>query len=171
MTAESDDPLKNADVGEMQTVRESVELHTINFQPDVFRGSDRFVDTEVADVEIVEDEYGDETLVVTFEGEVTKRLPRNWDYCREPRTVTEEKQARRSRWIQKAIPIVSALVASGVALAVFSRLMENFAGTTIDGEPIQAPGPEFYVGFILLVVFLMWAIQYLPGKVSGGRVP
>lgn len=59
------DPLEGADVGETRTVRESIEFHTTEFAPGAFYGSDRFGDVGVADVEVREDEYGDEVVVVT----------------------------------------------------------------------------------------------------------
>ena len=168
--AEGDDPLRNADVGETKTVRESVELHTINFSPNTFYKTDRIGACEAVDVEIAEDEDGSETVVVTFEGEVTKILPRNWDKSREPRTATEEKQARRTAWKRKVGTAAMFLIPAGVATFIASRMMASLEGVHIAGEPVEPLGVEFFITFALLVAFIAWSIPYLPGMAGkGGR--
>ena len=162
MSVAEDDPLRNADIGETKTVRESVELHTINFSPDTFYKSDRIGRCEAVDVQIAEDEDGSETVVVTFEGELTKILPRNWDKSSEPRTAAEEKQSRRAVWKRRAATAAMFLVPVGIATYLTSTVMEQIAGQSIHTEPIQPPGIEVYFVMILMIAFLAWSIPRLP---------
>jgi len=169
MRSVEDDPLDGADVGETKTIRESVELHTIDFEPDVYRGSDRFVDSEIESVDVIEDEYGEKKLVVNFEGEVTKALPRTWDYSREPLTEQEQKAEQRKKWLRKllitGVPTVGTLaIGTVVTYHVMDAL--SASGMTINGEAVQTPGIWSFVLVLGLAVFIIWAIQWLP---RGGR--
>lgn len=159
-------PLDGADIGETRTVRESVELYTIDFKPDVYFGSDRIGRATAAGVEVAEDEDGYETVVVTFEGEITKALPRRWDWCREPRTATEKKAQRRKRWLGKAATAFGVLLPLGIATGFTYLLMGRMEGRTIETGPMQPPGLEFYAGLIAFILFLLWAIPKLPGAVG-----
>lgn len=167
-SVDNSDPLAGADVGETRTVQESVELHTIDFEPDVFWGSDRIGSPEIESVDVVEDDHGDEMLVVSFEGELTKTLPRRWDSYREPLTPAEEKDARRKRWARKALGAGTVIAPMGIALLVSTRLMNSMAGVTINGEPVQPPGIESVLGVFAFALFVVWAIQWIP-RGNGGR--
>lgn len=160
------DPLKGADVGETRTVRESVELHTIDFEPRVFWGSDRIGEAEVENVDVVEDEDGSKKIVVEFEGELTKALPRRWDSYREPLTEAEEKAQRRREWGKNVLRVFGVLVPLGLGVFITNHVMGQMSGTTIDGEPIQAPGIEVYVVLIGFALFFLWALQRLPGRIG-----
>lgn len=163
----TDDPLDGADVGETRTVRESVDLYTVDFEPDVFYGSDRFSDTEIADVEVAENEHGDRKLVVTFEGEVTKALPRRWDRAREPLTEREERTARRREWVMKALA-TGGLLAPAVVATVVATWAMDAGDMTVNGEPMQAPGIEFFGAFFVFVFVVLWILPRLP-RWFGGR--
>jgi len=163
---QSTDPLDGADVGETKTVRDTVELHAIDFEPDVFWG-DRIGSSEIENVDVVEDEYGDQKLVVTFEGELTKALPRRWDSYREPVTDAEEAAQRRRKWEKNAARAVAVVAPLGLALFITNHVMQQMTGITINGEPMQPPSPEMFAVIIGLALFFMWALQRLPGRIGG----
>jgi len=127
-----DDPLRNADVGEKITVQDEVDIHVYNLEPTVFRGSDRHGRAEVSDIDIVEDEYGDQKIVVTLEGEVTKVLPRNWDYCREPLTETEKNKQRKRKWIKNGVGLTGVVGSAALASLVTVRTMNQLEGEVIE---------------------------------------
>lgn len=164
------DPLEGADVGETRTVRETKTLHGINMEPDVYYGSDRFGETRIADVEVVRGDDGEaDDIRVTWEGDVTKALPRRWDYCREPRTAAEERAATRKKWLGRAAKAVGFLLPVGVATLVASHVMNGLSGDlTINGEPMVAPTA---VELVPLVVMVMGLAAFFAWAVSGGIPP
>lgn len=170
----SDDPLDGADVGETRAVRESVDLHTAEFRPAAFYGTDRIGTGDVAGIEVVEDEYGDEVVRVDFEGDLTKALPPRWDYCAEPVTEEQRRSERRWRWASRLGRWGVHAAMFGVSVLIAHRLMQDVAGKlTVNGEPMHAPTlPElaapFAVLFLLLVVFEAVVIPRLPRRASGG---
>jgi hypothetical protein len=165
--SDATDPLEGADVGETETVTETRELWLGDLASDEARGSDRFADHRVSGVEVVTDEYGDEMLAVTVASETTKRLPRRWDYSKEPRTESEQTAARRRRWIGHGITAGVTAATFGIAVAVMDRVAESMAGdVTINSEPVVLPTGLDLV-LLMLSVFVLAAIiiggiRYLP---------
>lgn len=170
------DPLKNADVGETVTLRKSKTLHTINYTPEEYFGSDRFAgNIEIVDIEIVEGDYDDKDIRVTWESDVTKRLPRRWDYHAEPVTEEEHRQARRQKWMRRAGKAAAVFVPAGIATALSVELTGRIAEQmTINGEPMAAPSPAATVGVVGVIMLLALVIHYglsggFPGTVRGAR--
>lgn len=161
------DPLYGADVGETRTVTRSKTLHGINFEPREFYGTDRQADIRVADLEVVEDDEGNEhNIRITWEADLTKNLPRRWDYCREPRTDEEQATARRKRWLGKVAKAGALMLPFGIATGLALWIMPAFEGVTINGEPMAAPSPVATTAVMLLVAgmagLLFWAIREGP---------
>jgi hypothetical protein len=170
-----EDPLEHADVGETVTVTREKTLHSVNFDPDVYYGSDRLGESDVVDARLVENEYGNHDIVVTFEGELVKTLPRNWDYCKEPRTQREAKQEQkrewRKKWGRRVSIAIGFLIPAVVATFVTNSIMSRVAGRG-PFEEVAAPGlgeiAGMVAGLMLFAAFIMWAIQRLP-RGAGGR--
>lgn len=163
MTA--DDPLDGADVGETRTVRRSKTLHGINFEPCEFYGSDRQADIRITDLEVVEDEregYADDVRI-TWEADLTKRLPRNWDRHTEPVTAGEKRQQRRKKWLGRIAQAAALAIPFGIASAIAAYTAQGLEGMTINGEPMTVP-PFVELLPALLLVFglaglIMWTIR------------
>jgi len=156
------DVLDGADVGETRHVRQTDEFPI--YRPDEFSGSDRQTDAEPVDLELIQTEYGGYDLCVTWEGDVTKRLPRNWDQCREPRTDAERKRARRAVWKRRVGAVLPIAFALGLSTLIAARIMNEVAGSaTINGEPLFAPTVADLavpVGLIVVIAYiLIWAMS------------
>lgn len=173
----SQDPLDGAAVCETRTVRESKTLHGIDMEPSVFFGSDRQVDHQIVDVEVIEDDrdgYCDD-VKITWEGEVTKTLPRRWDESNEPRTAAEEKQAKRAKWRGRALRAAATLIPLGIGLGVTMHAMNAIAGSmTVNGETVTTPSMLEVAPVIALiagfVLFLKWAASGgIPPMMGVGR--
>lgn len=175
MTNDDTDPLGGADIGETHTVRESVELHTVDFEPGVYYGSDRFGRASVERIEVTENEYGDETVVVTFEGELTKALPPRWDEYREPLTDAEQQAARRKVWLGRLGNAAAIVVPMLGASVLANHLMQAISGDmTVNGEAVTAPGTgemAMITGAMLVLAAVVFyaANEVLPPRVVGGR--
>lgn len=171
-----DDPLEHADVGEAVTVSRDVELSTIDFEPDVFYGSDRTVEHDAVDARLVENDEGYHDVVVTFQGEMVKTLPYRWDQCREPRTPAEEreqqKQQRRKKWRRRVSMAIGTLIPMVVATFVTNDIMSRVAGRG-PFEGVAAPGlgeiAGIVVGLVLFALFVLWAIRVMPRPGVGRR--
>lgn len=161
----SEDPLEGADVGESKFVSETRTIHAIDLQPDAFRGSDRFGEVTVGDIEVVEDEYGDDEIQITLEGEVTKQLPARWDYHREPVTEAEKIKAKRRTWSRRVGRAVATLVPIGIATVASWNVMGALrSDMTINGEPVAALEPQvFYLLFVFMVLAASAIYLWLPG--------
>lgn len=167
MTTETEDPLEGADVGETRHVSESKHFHGINYEPDSLWGSDRVGDISITEIEIVENDEGNDDFVVTWEADLTKRLPRRWDECREPRTAEEETQARRSKWLRRAGRFAALAIPMGIATALTYEVM-GAAATSINGVEVGQPPIGGMVMLFAVMLFIAFALPYLPGKVNGG---
>jgi len=171
------DPLEHAALGETVTVRKSKTLHSINFTPDEYFGSDRFPDhIEIVDVELVDSDGAEaKDIRVTWEGEVTKQLPLHWDYHREPVTAAEKREARRKRWMKRLGGVAPVAIMFGLVGVVSVTVMDELAGSmTIDGEPMVVPSNIEMAAMLGLMFVLALIIQYgvkggFPGKVYNGR--
>lgn len=163
------DPLDGAAVGETRTVTRSKTVDTFDMEPREFWGSDRQRDVEIADVEIVTNERdGLDDIRVTWEAEVTKRLPRRWDECDEPRTAAERRSERRSKWLGRvgqAVGFVFSIAFVSTVAAIITRW--TFDGSaTINGQPLTAPSVPTMAGMLILVICLagvfIWAAHQVP---------
>lgn len=170
------DPLEGADVGETRTVRRSRTLNPIDLQPSAFWGTDRQGEARIVDVDVIQDEdhaFADEVRI-TWEANLTKKLPRNWDKAKEPRTEAEEKSARRRKWIKRIAGTVAVVLPFGVVTAISMYLTRSALGEiSINGEPMTAPTwPEMLP--VAVPLFLVAMVLYyglgggFPG-VSGVR--
>lgn len=169
---ENTDPLNGKDVGETVTVTESKTLHSINFTPDVYFGSDRFGDVEISDVEVIEGDEGEaEDIRITWEGDITKQLPRRWDYHRDPVTQEEKSQQRKKKWLSRGAAALSLIVPSAVAVFIATRVMNSIAGKmTVNGQAMTAPSTAETATVMGVILLLAAVIVYgmkggLPGKV------
>lgn len=176
--SESDDPLDGAAVGEKRTVRRSKTIHGINFEPMAFVGQDREGDVHIVEVEVIEsDEDGCDDIRVTWEAEMMKTLPRRWDHCREPRTETERKEARRKRWLRRGAKAAAVLIPGGVSMAVALVVMNRVAGEmTINGEPVFVDGMAWVsmLGLMASVSIIAWISKWaveggIPPRMGAGR--
>lgn len=171
---EHSDPLDGAAIGETVTIRESVDLPVINFSPDVYFGSDRFGDCDVAGLELVEDADGHEAVRVVFEGEVTKQLPRRWDYHREPVTAEEKRAHWRKTWLKRAGQAAAFVLPFAFAGLIATRVMNGLAGVTLNGEPMApASGTDIWLSVVPILVvaaLIAYGLQGgFPGTVRGGH--
>ena len=161
MTQEKSDPLDGAAVGETKRVIETVDLYGINMAPDVFIGSDRFGDHDIANVEIIETDDEDyNNIRVTWEGEITKQLPLRWDYHSEPVTESERRTAERRKWLARGLKAASILLPVALSTWVAMVVMSRAAGTmTINGQPMPAPTWGSFaptVAIVLVVAALIY---------------
>jgi len=166
------DPLADADVGETVTVDHTEELWLGQLESEHARGTDRFADRRVSNVEIVTDEHGDTLLAVTVTSDVTKQLPHAWDRCQEPRTDAERQTARRTRWARTLGRLLPIPVTLAIGLAVTDRVMRRLAPRlTIGGEPLSyAPADLLPVAVVVLVAFMVVSVMpYMPRGFGGGR--
>lgn len=164
-----DDPLADADIGETVTVQNTEEVWIDRFEDPNARGSDRFRDSRITNVELVEDEYGDPSVAVTVESEVTKALPRRWDTARAPRTDSEQRQARRRRWRRRLARWLPVPVTLGIGLAITNRVMSQLRGeVVIGGEPLTY-SPWDLVPVVAIVAVAFMAIQVWPFVARGAR--
>jgi hypothetical protein len=171
MTTDTDDPLEGADVGETRHVERSKHFHGINFEPQDFFGSDRLGDAKITNVEIVENGDGQaDDFIVTWEGDVTKTLPRRWDECREPRTAEEETRARRRAWLRRAAKTASLAIPLGIATAVTYHIMSGL-DLTMNGVEVGAPSITGMVGIFALMMLLGGLLEWLLGRLNGGTYP
>lgn len=171
------DPLRHAAIGTTVVHRESKTLHSINYTPSTYFGSDRIPgDIDIVDVELVEtdDDSCGPDIRITWEGEITKKLPRNWDSHPEPVTETERRHARRQRWLGRIGRVAGVVLPMAVAGWVTLMVMDMLAGSmTINGEPVTAPAPgEFAAVFGTITVIgllIMWGLRSgLPGMANAG---
>lgn len=174
-TDDNRDLLRHADVGTTVTHRESKTLHSINYTPSSYFGSDRLVgDIDIVDVELIEtdDNSCGPDIKVTWEGEVTKKLPPRWDRHTEPRTDTERRRDRRRRWGGIAIRVVAFFAPLVAAFWLTMETMERLAGSmTIKGEPLAVPPTtDIVVMFGLfggLAAIIFWGLNGgFPGRVA-----
>lgn len=157
--SESDDPMDGAAVGETRTVQEDVTVNLWDFYAaDSFLGSDRVAgDIDLVDVAYGVDD-GDESVTLTFEGDVTKTLPRRWDTLLEdhPKNQARGRNEPRNTLVSLGALVVTSLVAFGVAAFVATR-----AEVTVNGEavfPATLVDVTAMVPFFMLIVFAVWAI-------------
>ena len=161
----ADDPLDGADVGESATIYETVEIHPIDYESEHYYGTDRTGSADIEDVEVVENEYGEEILLLHLEGEITKTLPYRWDETYDPSDDPHEQSA-----IQQAIGRVGSAVAFllpiGIAFTVANLVFQEIAGEmTINGEPVSTPGMGSLAFSVFLMTALIWVVYY---GVNGG---
>lgn len=172
MTDDEQDPLAGAAVGETRTVDGETKTWTRHVLPGDLHGVDREADIRIENAEVVTDEYGDTHVRLEYEADVTQYLPRRWDECNQPRTEREEQAERWSRVRRFAAPVVGGLgsltivglVAHRVASATFSEISINGQAAT---PPTLAESFGMLAVIVGLALFLLWALQYLPG--TAGR--
>lgn len=169
------DPLRHADIGETTTVQKTVTLHSINYTPSEFFGDDRFSSDIDADVEVLDGDGDGPDIQITWTGDITKRLPRNWDHHTEPVTDTEHREARRQKWQQLIVSVgvilAPILVSAAIATWVTNRLMENL---TINGNPMRTTTPVLDAISLGAIVVLAALVAYtasgmFPGNAHGGH--
>ncbi len=174
------DPMDGAEIGETRTVRERIDLPVINFEPDVFYKSDRIGVSHIEDIDIVENEYGDEMLRVTFEGDLTKCLPRRWDQpiTDHPRNRRVKADSGTGRIKQLLVSAVGFFIPFGFALGLsvwLMRLMDPVT-ITINGESSTFPPAITELVPVVVLVMVIGLIVWVglnggfPGGVGrGGR--
>jgi hypothetical protein len=166
-----DDPLRNADLGDSATVRETRTFWLPALASDDADGDDRFADHEVVDTRVVTNSRGGRELRVTTESEVTKRLPRNWDRSDAPRTDSERRAQRRERWGSRVARLLPIPVTLGIGLVVTDYVFSAASqGMTVNGAPITYSPWDLVpvVSIVAIIAFIVLAIPHLP-RMSGGR--
>ena len=163
------DPLADADIGDSATVTHTEEIWLGDLDPQTTRQTDRLLEREVVDVEVTENEYGDQHLAVTTDVTMTKRLPHNWDAdpSAEPPAAGD---SRRSRAVSLLVGLGTVGLVSGVGI----RIAETLSGEmTVNGEAVMvAPaGMLPAVGSAMLLWLLIMVVVGggFPGYVGGGR--
>lgn len=150
-----DDPMRNVDIGDTQTVTET-ETYKL-YAPDVYFGSDRDAgEIGVSNIEIVPPEReGDfPDIEVTWQAGVTKQLGPRWDA-----TPAEDPIGYQRTWIDEVVPLLITLGVGGVVALVGAKFTNAaLAGITINGEPMGPVPVLELVPAVLLVVVLAWAI-------------
>jgi len=158
MSDTDSDPLEGAAIGEKRTVQRSKTLHGINFEPREFVGSDREADVEIADVEVIKGGDGEcDNVKVTWEAEMMKTLPRNWD--------TWEKPDTQNVWVSRLAKVAAIVLPLGLAIGVAHFLMQGLARRlTINGEPfVYGPSMMFPI-VVLFVIVVVLGHYFSPGK-------
>ena len=171
MPSEQNDPVEGMEVGETRELSSTSTMDAYELAWDEFVGWDRQVDNITVDAHVDDDD----NIVTVVRGDVTKVDPKvkpvfqtksSW----EQRSDTDAKPT--PRWFKigrKALPHAVMFGVFGVSALVATRVMEQFSGMTINGQPVEAPSmlPVFFV--MLIIVSVVYGIQYLPGRVGGGR--
>jgi len=86
----------------------------------------------------------------------------------EPRTPSNVQRQSESRLGRPAASLIPGVVVLGIASLVAFPVMNAVSGSmTVNGEPVGAPSPWFVLFIFGFAVFLLWAIQYLPGAARG----
>lgn len=167
-----DDPLDGADIGDTATVREESEIWVGDGLTNQFSvGTDRFADTEVVDMSVRIDEYGEQYIKVTTESKVTKTLPRKWDQCKEPRTASERRQRRLATWGSRIAQLLPIPVTLGIGLAVTHRVMSRLDGEVMfGGDPLTYSAIDLIpvVMIVLISVAVVFAVPRLPRPAPRG---
>lgn len=164
-----EDPLYHADVGETIEIEETETIETINMrQPGQPDREDRVGDVEVTSAEVVEREGKPNVIQYTWEGELTKALPENWD--QEPWTRPESQTGSGSSlWANIASVLIGTAVAGIVGFHTFNRIFEEL---TINGQDYGSPSPSIFgaIAWIyggLLVIAIVWSAIRGPGRFRG----
>jgi hypothetical protein len=167
------DTLKNAALGDTVEYEYQTELYGPDMLPEELFRSDVEENITDAELEMRTDDYGNQHITVIVEGEAMKVLPRNWSYCKEPRTPEEEATQRKRKWLGRVIQGIGFALPFGVTLAVMSKVNEAFAGTTINGEPMQPAslGNVAISLFLLMLIsaVIVYGIQGGFPRANGGR--
>lgn len=176
-TEEEPDPLDGAAVGETRRVRITDRFclwGSVGVEPII--GSDRdHGSIQLVDVR-VEGSPGDEELVIEWETDVTKQLPRYWDrpVTEHPRYVREQPVTRKRRLLNGLVELVAFLIPVGIVIGVgmFLTSIMDPIEIQIGGETTTFPVPIFemgpVVGVVLFIAFVIWILPRLPGKVDRG---
>lgn len=164
-----EDPLDGADIGETVRIEETVELWAGAISADETRGSDRFANHEVADIEVVEDEYGEKIVRLSVESDVTKRLPHCWSREPNPKPETEKNGGLSWRFI--AGRLAPPVVAIGIGVWVTQSMFRALAGESIEfaaEPPTLAVSVITIVALMVVMLLVIAAIPHLP-RIGGRR--
>jgi hypothetical protein len=172
-----DDPLDGAAVGETRTVRHTEEFPLWDAVWDSeFLGDDRQVrDIEIADAAVVGPE-GNEYVVIEFEGEAMKTLPRGaFSVVEEPEPASQSGSSRWRRslaWVTQAIsillPLTFAVLVAHLSMQALSQ------DVMINGQELTAPPLWQVLGFawfaLVIFILILWGVAGgLPRPVGGAR--
>jgi len=161
----NDDPLEDAAVGETRTVTHEQVYHGVDHEPRAFRGTDRAGAASIRDVEIVERDDAADDLRVTWDGDVTKTLPRGWD----DHTRVPDDESRSRQWLGTAARILFSVAVTGlVTIAVMNTVFQGLAGKTIEVESAMLPST---VELALVVVGILGIAMVFVWAASGGLPP
>lgn len=166
MAMTDEDPLDGADIRDAVTVRESSEIWVGDgLTSEWIKGTDRFAETDVTDISVRTDEHGEKYIQVTTESEVTKRLPRRWERCNEPRTASERRRERLNTWASKLATLLPIPITLAIGLGITHRFMRSVSGeVVINGDPLSYSVVDLVpvVGIVLICVAIVFAIPRLP---------
>ena len=155
----SDDPLDGADIGETVAISETQDIWLGQLESEHAKGSDRLSERNIEDVEVVTDDFGEQVLRVTVGSDVTKRLPRRWDYASEPRTESERQKQRRKTWKRRFVSIAINLGVVTAAVGIAVRMMNGLSGdVTVNGEPLALEPIQMLPGIVLVYLIAMLII-------------
>jgi len=165
------DPLKNADIGTTERIERTITVHGVDVASGDCFASDRICgEIAVDDVQVVENEYGNEAVEITVAADVTKQLPKRWDQRAEPVTAEEKQQPRRRKWLRRGGKAVATLLPFAATGLIATTVMQSMSGT-INGEPITPPSTMEVMTMLgvvtLLAAIIMWGLNRgFPGIVK-----
>jgi hypothetical protein len=163
MTNDTTDPLKNADIGTTERIERTITIHGVDVASGDCFASDRICgEIGVENIQVVENEYGNEDVEITVAADVTKQLPRRWDRRAEPATAEEKQTARRKRWLRRGGKAVATLLPIAATGLIATTVMQSMSGT-INGEPMTPPSTMEVMTMLglmtLLVAIIMWGVN------------
>lgn len=168
----SRDPLEGADVGETREFGGAYEVWASDLPKRRYFGDDRDTDVDVTDIEVFEKDDGETVVAIHYDGEVTKLLPRNWDECKEPRTVAERTRARRQLWARRAAKATPIVFVTGVWLAVMSVVYPTISRVSMElsGASTAPSFLDVVPGVVLIFIvagLILWALSGGAPRVGG----
>jgi len=171
----SEDPVDDMELGETAEVSHTWECSVWGKADNDYVGRDREISDLTVDDAYVVDEDGNESIELVVSADVTKVDPDTkpffqsedrWERRQQADTKTVD--SRVGVAALKTAPYAITAGTFGVVMFVADRVFEQ-ADMTINGQPLAAPGFLEIAPIFFLALFLMWAIQYLPGTMRGSR--
>jgi len=147
------DTLKNADLGDTEQYENTIEWCGFNTVPDELNRRDLTQNLTDAEAEIVTNEYGDQDVKITVEGEVMKTLPRRWE------SFPREKPTSREDTKQNTLSVIlGGIVATGVSALVVSQFNQVLTKITVNGDRLGSETVTISAWDIAAMMLFVFAI-------------
>jgi hypothetical protein len=172
MTADTDDPLEDLEVGETQRVELTEEQSFWFTCPDEFAGFDRTVENIDIDAEIVFDENGEEVIRTTYSADMTRNVPKLpywWDdgLQLDADGTLEREKPTPLRW--QAVKAAALVGPFAIAAGITELMMRGISGEiTVNDEPLMYEPWTAAIAMALILLATL-AIRELPPQLNGGR--